>query len=46
MFITVETFEENNQLYVFIAAENTSGARYPIKDNTEIGTKVQEYIDS
>lgn len=45
MMLTVETFEENGQLYVYIADENSTGCRYPIKSKAEVGAKVQQYIN-
>lgn len=43
--LTVEMFEENGQLYVYIADENSTGCRYPIKSKAEVGAKVQQYIN-
>lgn len=45
MMLTVETYVENGQLYVYITDENSTGCRYPIKSKAEVGAKVQQYIN-
>ena len=42
--LNVEIYKENGKKYVYIAEDLSSGVKYEVKDNEEIGKCVSEYI--
>lgn len=44
--ITVELYVEDGKQKVFIATENSSGSKYTITGLDQVGTVVQQYVDS
>lgn len=44
--ISVELFVENDKQFVFIADENSSGCKYPIEKLSDVGKRVNEYLEN
>lgn len=42
--LDVQLYKEDDQLHLYLAAENCSGADYTIADADEAGTKFAEYL--
>ena len=44
--LNVEVYKENGKKYVYIAEDFSSGMKFEIKNNKEIGKRVSEYISN
>ena len=44
--LNVEVYKENGKKYVYIAEDFSSGMKFEIKNNNEIGKCVTEYISN
>lgn len=44
--ITLEIFEEGGINYVFIAEDNSSGAKYAVDSNEDIADSLKNYLDN
>lgn len=46
IFLSVELFKKSGKQFVHISEEGSSGAEYPVKDLSKVGTIVQEYVNT